>query len=227
MLRVGLTGDLGSGKSTVAKLLAAKGAHVLSSDEIGRELMQPGRAVYEQIVERFGPSVVQTDGMLDRKELARLAFDITPPRVEELNAIVHPAVIEEQRVRMQLIGMLDPQAIVVVESALIFTTLYAGEEPWRARFDTIVCVTAPDDVKVQRFLERTQNGAAWTSEQTEAARADALHRLEAQKPAAAFQKNCLLLANDGSHEDLILRVDALWGVLTRLEAAVARVADPA
>jgi dephospho-CoA kinase len=222
MLRVGLTGDLGSGKSTVAEMLAAKGAFLLSSDAIGRELMQPGHDVYDRIVESFGTSVVKPDGTLDRAELARLAFDTVPPRLEELNAIVHPAVIEEQRVRAQRIGMLDPHAIVVVESALIFTTMYDSEESWRTRFDTIVCVTASEDQKIQRFLERTRNGAAWTPAQTEAARADALNRLQAQKPAAAFQKNCLLLANDSSPEDLTLRVDALWGVLTRLEAAIAR-----
>lgn len=226
MLRVGLTGDLGSGKSTVAKLLAAKGAHILSSDELGRELMQPGYTVYDQIVKQFGPSVLLTDGTLDRKELARLAFDVQPPRVEELNAIVHPAVIEEQRLRAAFIGTLDPHAIVVIESALIFTTTYGGDEPWHTRFDTILCVTAPDAVKIKRFLERTRNGAAWTPEQMDAARRDAIQRLEAQKPAAAFQKNCLVIANDGSEDDLKLRVDAVWGLLTRLEESMHHEALP-
>lgn len=226
MLRVGLTGDLGSGKSTVAKLLAAKGAHILSSDDLGRELMQPGYAVYEQIVKQFGPTVVLPDGTLDRKELARLAFDVQPPRVEELNAIVHPAVIEEQRLRAEFIGQLDPSAIVVIESALIFTTTYGGDRPWHTRFDTILCVTAPEAVKVARFLERSRHGAVWTPEQVEAARADALQRLEAQKPAAAYQKNCLVIANDGSEDDLKVRVDAVWGLLTRLEASLHPEARP-
>ncbi len=91
MLRVGLTGELGSGKSTVARMLAERGAVVLSSDEMGRALMQPGQPVYAQIVATFGNEVIAADGSLDRKKLAALAFDAKQPRVEELNALVHPA----------------------------------------------------------------------------------------------------------------------------------------
>jgi dephospho-CoA kinase len=193
--------------------------------------MQPGYVVYKEIVAHFGPSVVHPDGTLDRNELARLAFDITPPRVEELNAIVHPAVIEEQRLRSAFIAKLDPQAILVVESALIFTTMYGSDEhqaaPWHTRFDTILCVTAPEAQKVERFLDRTRNGAEWSDAQTEAARADARHRLEAQKPAAAFEKNCLVIANDGSLDHLQMRVDAVWSLLLRLEAATANPQPPA
>ena len=75
MLRVGLTGDLGSGKSTVARMLAERGAVVLSSDEMGRALMQPGQRVYAAIVATFGSEIVAADGTLDRKKLATLAFD--------------------------------------------------------------------------------------------------------------------------------------------------------
>ena len=86
MLRVGLTGGLGSGKSTAARMFAALGAHVLQSDAIGREMMEPGQAVYAAIVDRFDSSVVQPDGRLDRAALAKIAFDVG--RVEELNTIV-------------------------------------------------------------------------------------------------------------------------------------------
>src|SRR5579875_3265000 len=96
MMRVGLTGELGSGKSTVASMLAARGALVLSSDEMGRAMMQPGHAVFAQIVQRFGPEVLAADGSLNRSALAAIAFDPSKPRIEELNAIVHPAVIAEQ-----------------------------------------------------------------------------------------------------------------------------------
>ena len=96
MLRVGLTGDLGSGKSTVARMLAERGAVVLSSDEMGRALMQPGERPYAQIIAAFGSGIVAADGSLDRRKLAALAFDARNPRVDELNAIIHPAVIEIQ-----------------------------------------------------------------------------------------------------------------------------------
>ena len=94
MLRVGLTGGLGSGKSTAARMFAALGAHVLQSDTIGREMMEPGQAVYAAIVDHFGRGVVRPDSRLDRAALAKIAFD--DGRVEELNAIVHPAVIARQ-----------------------------------------------------------------------------------------------------------------------------------
>jgi len=94
MLRVGLTGGLGSGKSTVARMLRELGAEVIESDELGRTVMEPGHPVYDQIVRVFGPEVVGADGRLNRPRLAELAFK--DDRVKELNAIVHPAVIEAQ-----------------------------------------------------------------------------------------------------------------------------------
>ena len=103
MLRVGLTGGLGSGKSTAARLFAALGAHVLQSDAIGRELMEPGQAVYAAIAAHFGDGVVLADGRLDRGKLARIAF--ADGRVEELNAIVHPAVIAREAELVRRFGL--------------------------------------------------------------------------------------------------------------------------
>src|SRR6267154_6797961 len=123
MLRVGLTGGLGSGKSTAARFFAALGAHVLQSDAIGRELMEPGQAVYAAIVDHFGDGVVQPDGRLDRAALAKIAFD--DGRVEELNAIVHPAVIVRQAALIEAIFQQDRHAFVIIESALIFETKYS------------------------------------------------------------------------------------------------------
>ena len=101
-------------------MLAERGAVVLSSDEMGRELMQPGQRPYAEIVATFGSEVVAADGTLDRKKLAGMAFDAKHPRVEELNAIVHPAVIEAQAEKLAELAKTNPEAIVVVESALIF-----------------------------------------------------------------------------------------------------------
>src|ERR1700756_3094438 len=94
MLRVGLTGGLGSGKSTVGQMFAARGVYVISADEVGRLLMQPGEVVYQRIVAHFGPEVVRGDGTLNRPLLAELAF--RQGRLDELNQIVHPAVIAAQ-----------------------------------------------------------------------------------------------------------------------------------
>ena len=132
MLRVGLTGGLGSGKSTAARRFAELGAVVFSADEIGRDMMQPGEPVYAAIVARFGAEVVSPDGTLDRSALARIAFsgrDTDAGRLEELNAIVHPAVIARQAALMDEVAARDANAVAIVESALIFETKYG--RVWR------------------------------------------------------------------------------------------------
>src|ERR1700744_3845596 len=110
MLRVGLTGELGSGKSTVAHMLAEHSAVILSSDEMGRAMMQPGQPAFAQIVARFGPTILNPDGTLNRHALAKLAFDANNPRIEELNAIIHPAVIAAQAEKMAEIARTQPHA---------------------------------------------------------------------------------------------------------------------
>src|SRR5271157_5437647 len=99
MLRVGLTGGLGSGKSTVAGFLRNLGAQVIESDELGRKMMEPGQQVYARIVSAFGPQVVSPDGRLNRARLAALAFE--GGRLNELNDLVHPAVIAAQQQWME------------------------------------------------------------------------------------------------------------------------------
>ena len=164
MLRVGLTGGLGSGKSTIGKMFAELGAHVIDADEVGRKLMQPGEAVYDRIVEHFGQQVVRADGTLDRRALAELAFG--GGRIEELNRIVHPATIAAQEEWMRDVFAADPDAVAIVESALIFEAsgevADEGGHPGHLcrdgadRFDRIILVTAPDDLKIRRFVERSR-----------------------------------------------------------------------
>jgi dephospho-CoA kinase len=163
MLRVGLTGGLGSGKSTIGKMFAELGAHVIDADEVGRSLMQPGQSVYDRIVEHFGQQVVRADGTLDRRALAELAFG--GGRIEELNRIVHPATIAAQEEWMRSVFTADPEAVAIVESALIFEAsgkvadeagTKASVPGWRDRFDRIILVTAPDDLKIRRFVERSR-----------------------------------------------------------------------
>src|SRR5579863_9911230 len=161
MLRVGLTGGLGSGKSTAAAVLRDLGAHVIEADQLGRDLMEPGNAVYDQIVRVFGPQVVRPSGALDRGRLAGLAF--AGGRLNDLNAIVHPAVIDAQQKWMDEVFARDPNAVAVVESALIFEVerdaRARGESEgvladWRRRFDRILLLTAPEEVKIARYVGR-------------------------------------------------------------------------
>ena len=185
MLRVGLTGGLGSGKSTVATILRELGGKVIDADELGRALMEPGQSVYEEIVRTFGREVVGADGRLDRPRLAKLAFE--EGRLDELNAIVHPAVIAAQQKWMEEVFARDPAAVAVVESALIFEVerdaRARGEREgvlasWRNRFDHIIVLIAPDEVKIARYAARV----APSGPAREAAARDARIRLARQMP---------------------------------------------
>ncbi len=184
MLRVGLTGGVGSGKSAVALVWAEAGVPVLQADALGRDLMRPGEAVYAAIAEAFGPGVVGPDGELDRAALAREAFE--HGRLAELNRIVHPAVLAAQeRALDSLAAARTPLA--VVESALIFEASedadpQAATAPrWRERFDALVLVTAPEPVRMERFVRRV-GGAAPSAAERARLQADARRRMDAQIP---------------------------------------------
>lgn len=210
MLRVGLTGGLGSGKSTVAAMLAERGAVVVSSDELAREMMRPGEPVYRALVGAFGAGVVRSDGALDRPALARIAFE--QARVAELEAIVHPAVLARQAEMADALQQQRPDSVLVVESALLLTTQHAGEGGWRRRFDRIVVVTAPEEIRVARFAGRRSGGV-----DEAAAHAEARRRLSHQMPESEMAAQAdFVLANTGSLEQLSQDVDQLW---TALKAA--------
>jgi dephospho-CoA kinase len=206
MLRVGLTGGLGSGKSTVAGMFAQLGAAVIGADQLGRELMQPGQPVYAAIVERFGPGVVRGDGSLDRKALAALAFQ--HHQADALNRIVHPAVIAAQQEWMRRIFAADPKRVAIVESALIFEVEKWGTAPgWMDRFDKLILVTAPDEVKVARFVARTGYDGS---------EADARARIAAQIPDVDKAARCdYLIDNTGPLEQTHAAVEDIYRELVR------------
>jgi dephospho-CoA kinase len=218
MLRVGLTGGLGSGKSTVAAMLRELGAQVIEADALGRALMEPGYEVYDQIVARFGPQIVGADGHLNRARLADLAF--RQGRLQELNAIVHPPVIEAQRRWMEEVFARDHAAIAVLESALIFEVvrdaIARGEKgsvlaDWRRRIDRLIVVAAPDDFKIARYAARIVSSGSAAGSDQDAIEADARNRLSHQIPDAekAAQAD-YVLDNSGDIAALRTQVQALW-----------------
>ena len=209
MLRVGLTGDLGSGKSTVARLLAARGAIILSSDDMARTMMQPGHPIYAAIVDHFGPTILAPDATLDRHKLAQLAF--TEGHAEELNTVIHPAVIAEQARQIEALAHTTPHAIVVVESALIFTTTHGlNGQPWSKRFDRIILVTAPEALKIQRFVSRASTGRTLTLAELATLEADAHRRLAMQTANATHASECLIISNNNGLEFLEQQVAKVW-----------------
>jgi dephospho-CoA kinase len=199
MLRVGLTGGVACGKSTVAKMFADLGATIVDADTIAHELYRPGHEVLQELVRHFGPEILKPDGELDRAKLATLVFD--GGRVEELNKIVHPAVIRQQDQWMRALGEKDPYAVAIVEAALI---LEAGVKD---RFDRIMVVTCKPAQKVARFAQRTG-----TSE--DAARADVDRRTKAQMPDEEKARRAdFVIDNSGTIEETWHQVQRIYSEL--------------
>jgi dephospho-CoA kinase len=173
LLKVGLTGGIASGKSVVGEMFVKLGAQLIRADHIAHELMQPGQAVYDEVVKRFGREILNPNGSINRARLASLAFGTpgkaSPPRVEELNAIVHPAVVRREDEWMAEVGRRDQHAIAIVEAALI---LEAGVAD---RFDRLIVVTCRPEQRAQRLAGRL--GIS-----DEDARAEAARRMAAQIP---------------------------------------------
>jgi dephospho-CoA kinase len=217
MLRVGLTGGLGSGKSTVAGYLRESGAEVIESDELGRALMEPGQPVYAEILRVFGPEVAGPDGRLNRARLAELAFG--GGRLQTLNALIHPAVIDAQQQWMENVFSRDRTAVAVIVSALIFEVerdaLASGVTDsvmadWRRRIDRVVVVTAPDETKIARYAARLSPDGVGS----EAIQADARSRLAHQIPDATKAARAdYVIENTGDLSSLRSKVQELWASL--------------
>jgi dephospho-CoA kinase len=222
MLRVGLTGGLGSGKSTVGGMMQELGAAVISADQLGRQLMQPGEQVYAAIVQTFGPRVVCADGSLDRKALAELAFQ--HHQSSALNHIVHPAVIAAEEEWMRGVFAADSTRVAMVESALIFEVEKWGTAPgWMERFDKLILVTAPDEVKIERFVSRMMAKGwpgAGSESSPESRRAaltlDARARIAAQIPDQEKVARCdYVIENSRSIEEIREVVEEVYRELAK------------
>ncbi len=202
MLRVGLTGGIACGKSTVGQMLLHRGAHYLSADELAHQLYAPGAIAYEGVVRAFGREILNDDGTINRKKLAARAF---PHRIDELNAIVHPAVVEAQNSWMAEVEQGHPNGIAVVEAALL---LEAGA---KEDFDKVIVVTCDLECKIQRYARRTDSPL-------EAARAEVERRTAAQfSDEEKARQADYVIENSGSVEELEPKVESVW---TQLQAFV-------
>jgi dephospho-CoA kinase len=195
MLKVGLTGGIASGKTTVLAMFALHGAHTLRADAVAHELMAPGLAVYDRIVDAFGMAILGDDKTIARAKLAAAAF---PDRIAELNAIVHPAVLDFEDEWMRRMGELDAQGVAICEAALL---LEAGG---KLRYDRIVVVTCTMQQKIERFAGRT----GLSREESAMA---VMQRMAAQMPEEA--KALLadyVIDNSGSRQQAEQRVAEIW-----------------
>lgn len=210
MLVVGLTGGIGSGKSTASSLLAARGAVILDADAIVRELQAPGGEAYVGIVERFGPGVVAPDGQLDRPALAALVFNDEAARAD-LNKLTHPLVGREMATRMAAQAATDN--IVVLDIPLLAERGGKGAYPVAG----IIVVDCPVDVAVARLV----SGRGFTEEDARARVAAQISREERRAIAD------VVVDNSGSLADLEAQIDGVWSWLERLRAeAAAKATEP-
>jgi dephospho-CoA kinase len=141
---IGLSGGIGSGKSTVAKILTDLGAVVIDADVIAREVLEPGQIGYENTILTFGESVLSESGSIDRKKLAELVFQ-NPEQLAKLEAIIHPAVIDRV---MQIRESLPETSIVVYDTPLMF------EKQLQSQFDKVLIVSADTELRRSRLLDR-------------------------------------------------------------------------
>jgi dephospho-CoA kinase len=148
MLKVGLTGGIASGKSTVSRMFEQLGCKVIDSDRITRQLFEPGNSVNAAVGEAFGPQVVAPDGSIDRKVLGELVFESAALR-ERLNGIVHPAIKARQSEFLANVAAEDSHAVAIVEAALIV------EVGTYKNYDKVIVVTCPPTIQRQRLRERS------------------------------------------------------------------------
>jgi dephospho-CoA kinase len=212
LLKVGLTGGIASGKSVVGEMFVALGAHLIQADAIAHELMQPGEAVYREVLRHFGAGILNPDGTVNRARLAEAAFGPPgrkqPSRIEELNQIVHPAVVQEQEAWMAEVGERDPLAIAIVEAALI---LEAG---LAKRFDCLVVVSCRPEQRIQRW-------AARVGVDEEAARREVTRRMAAQLPDEEKIKAAdYVIDNSGSLDETQRQVRKVYADIKRVAEKV-------
>jgi len=206
VLKVGLTGGIASGKSRVGEMFGVWGVHSIQSDKIAHKLIEPGGPAYHEVVAQFGTGIVNPDGTINRARLAEAAFGGTgPSRIEQLNRILHPAVIERENAWMESLGRRDPHAIVMVEAALILEARAAE------RFDRLVVVTCRPEQRILRWATRL-------GVDTETARREISRRSAAQLPDEEKVKAAdYVIDNSGSLEETQKQVAEIYQKLRREE----------
>ncbi|WP_371516547.1 dephospho-CoA kinase [Kitasatospora sp. NBC_01300] len=199
MLKIGLTGGIGAGKSEVSRLFAAHGAVIVDSDVIAREVVAPGTDGLAAVAAEFGPQVLRADGALDRPALGAIVF-ADPARLQALNAIVHPLVRARSA---ELEAAAAPDAVVVHDVPLL------AENGLAPLYDLVVVVDAADDVRVERLV-RLRGMAEDEARARMAAQASRADRLAIAD---------VVIDNGGPLEALAARVDEVWAELVKRAAA--------
>lgn len=198
MLSVGLTGGIGSGKSSVVRMFAELGARVIDSDEITHELLEPGQAVHDTVVSEFGPGIVAPDGSIDRKALGAIVFN-DPELRRALNALVHPTVVRRQDEFLRNARAEDPNAVAIVDAALMIET---GSYRKYDRLVLVLCSRSQQHARLQ---------ARGLSDAEIEARISAQMPLEDKVTYADF-----VIDNSGTLDATRRQVEEVWARLREL-----------
>lgn len=194
MIRAALTGGIGSGKSSVSRLLADRGALVVDADQISRDLVRPGEQALTEILERFGSDLLQTDGRLDRAALAARVFS-NDEDLADLNAIMHPRIANRTA---HLLAAAPPDSVLVYDMPLLVENGATGG------WDTVVVVHAPREARIRRLM----TGRGMT-------RGDVTARMAAQATdQERLEVANVVIDNSGDEGDLSAAVDRAWQAIT-------------
>ncbi|SHJ31083.1 dephospho-CoA kinase [Malonomonas rubra DSM 5091] len=192
-LILGITGNIASGKSTVAKMFAERGALLIDADQLAREIVEPGQPALQQLVERFGTDILRADKSLDRDKLAQIIFADEQARLD-LNQITHPAIGKLAVERLQQGKRLADVPLVVYEAPLLF------EAKAENRVDKVLVVKVDLQVQLQRLMQRDGIDEA-----------AAQQRVSAQMPQdEKLARADYVVDNSGSLEELFIQVEQLW-----------------
>ena len=202
MLRVGLTGGIASGKTTVAEMFRARGCPVIDADRLAHGLMAPGQPAYDEIVREFGREVLAGDGSVDRSRLAAIVF-ADRAKLARLNEIVHPRAIAACEAEFARLGRNQPDAVAVVEAALLVEAGYSRQ------LDKLVVTWCRPEQQLERLLAKGQ-----------LSRQQAEQRLAAQMPSEEKRRHAdFVIDTSGTRESVSLQVDA---VLAELRGSAGR-----
>ncbi len=199
MLIVGLTGGIASGKTVVSQVLREEGAYLIDADQIARELVEPYKPAWNELRRVFGDQIVDRDGFIHRKKLAAIVFS-NPQQRDLLDRILHPRIKEEMGRRLKEIGQKDPEAIVVIDGALLVESGHYRE------MDKLIVVTSSERKQIERLRER--DGASPE---------EALKVISSQMPVREKLKVAdFVIKNEGLLEETKRRAKAVFQKLKRL-----------
>jgi len=198
MVIAGITGTIGTGKSTVAAMFKDQGAFIIDHDQLAREVVEPDKKAWQGIVDYFGSSVLNIDRTIDRTKLAEIVFN-DPDKRNKLNSIVHPEILNEDIRLVDERKVVDPNGMVIKDVPLL---LEVGPEIARMLVDKIIVVYASPEVQFKRLIARGMSED------------DARHRIATQIPVKDKLKNAdFVINNDGTLEETRLQVQHVYSTL--------------